>query len=108
MKPTSIDEVTKPALSPVLMNTGAVVLHESQLPAAQQALSSLDFATIAPGEIIQIGFGAEQALQQTLDGFLKRLDKNSAGKVFDLSQEKAEVRDKYGRYTFGQGVLMAR
>lgn len=84
MKPTSIDEVTQPALSPVLMNTGAVVLRESQLPAAQQALSSLDFATIAPGEIIQIGFGAEQALQHTLDGFLKRLDKNSAGKVFDL------------------------
>jgi hypothetical protein len=31
-----------------------------------------------------------------------------AGKVFDLSQEKTEVRDNYGRTTFGQSCLMAR
>ncbi len=28
--------------------------------------------------------------------------------VFDLSKEKAEVRDKYGRHTFGQECLVAR
>ena len=31
-----------------------------------------------------------------------------AGKVFDLSQEKDELRDRYGRNTFGQSCLMAR
>ena len=31
-----------------------------------------------------------------------------AGKVFDLTQEKAELRDKYGRNTFGQSCLVAR
>jgi hypothetical protein len=31
-----------------------------------------------------------------------------AGKLFDLSQEKDEVRDRYGRNTFGQSCLMAR
>jgi len=31
-----------------------------------------------------------------------------AGKVFDLSQEKEELRDRYGRNTFGQSCLMAR
>jgi hypothetical protein len=31
-----------------------------------------------------------------------------AGKVFDLSQEKNELRDQYGRNTFGQSCLMAR
>jgi hypothetical protein len=31
-----------------------------------------------------------------------------AGKVFDLSQEKDEMRDRYGRSTFGQSCLMAR
>jgi hypothetical protein len=31
-----------------------------------------------------------------------------AGKVFDLSQEKAEVREAYGRTTFGQSCLTAR
>lgn len=28
--------------------------------------------------------------------------------AFDLSQEKKELRDKYGRHTFGQGCLLAR
>lgn len=31
-----------------------------------------------------------------------------AGKVFELSQEKDELRDRYGRNTFGQSCLMAR
>ncbi len=31
-----------------------------------------------------------------------------AGKVFDLSQENAALRDRYGRNTFGQSCLMAR
>ncbi|MDD4889252.1 MAG: DUF1501 domain-containing protein [Phycisphaerae bacterium] len=31
-----------------------------------------------------------------------------AGKLFDLSQEKDEVRDRYGRNTFGASCLMAR
>ena len=30
------------------------------------------------------------------------------GKVFDLSQEKDELREQYGRNTFGQSCLMAR
>ena len=30
------------------------------------------------------------------------------GKVFDLSQEKDDLRDRYGRNTFGQSCLMAR
>ncbi|MEQ1749164.1 MAG: DUF1501 domain-containing protein [Prosthecobacter sp.] len=31
-----------------------------------------------------------------------------AGKLFDLGQEKDEMRDRYGRNTFGQSCLMAR
>jgi hypothetical protein len=31
-----------------------------------------------------------------------------AGKVFDLADEKPELRDRYGRSTFGQSCLMAR
>ena len=84
MKPTSIGAVTKPAVSAVPIDTGAIVLSQEQLPLAQQALASLDFAAISPGDIIQIGFDAEQALQRTLDGFLSRLDKKTAAKVFNL------------------------
>ncbi len=45
----------------------------------------------------------EQGEQQAYDLIL-----GDAGKVFDLSQEKAELRDRYGRNTFGQSCLMAR
>ncbi len=31
-----------------------------------------------------------------------------AGKVFDLAQEKDDVRERYGRTTFGQSCLAAR
>ena len=31
-----------------------------------------------------------------------------AGKLFDLAQEKDDLRDRYGRTTFGQSCLMAR
>src|SRR5262245_1489314 len=37
-----------------------------------------------------------------------RLMKESAARAFDLSEEKREVRDKYGRNRFGQGCLLAR
>jgi hypothetical protein len=37
-----------------------------------------------------------------------RLMSSDAGSVFDLSQEPAEVRQKYGTGTFGQGCLLAR
>ena len=52
------------------------------------------------------------------DGLVKTLDQTErqaydlilgdAGKVFDLAQEKDEVRDRYGRNTFGQSCLAAR
>ncbi len=45
----------------------------------------------------------EQGEKQAYDLIL-----GDAGKVFDLSQEKDDVRDLYGRNTFGQSCLMAR
>ena len=37
-----------------------------------------------------------------------RLMRTAAAKAFDLDQEKAAVRDDYGRNLFGQGCLLAR
>jgi len=45
----------------------------------------------------------DQAEQQAYELIL-----GDAGKVFDLSQEKDEMRDRYGRNTFGQSCLAAR
>ena len=44
-----------------------------------------------------------QAEKQAYDLIL-----GDAGKVFDLTQEKDELRDRYGRNTFGQSCLVAR
>jgi hypothetical protein len=46
---------------------------------------------------------AAQAEQQAYDMIL-----GDGAKVFDLSQEKPELRDRYGRNTFGQSCLVAR
>jgi hypothetical protein len=67
-----------------ILDTGAIVLRPEQVPQAEQALAALDFAEVPSGDIIKIGLGAEQALQKTLDGFLARLDKKTASKVFAL------------------------
>ena len=45
----------------------------------------------------------EQADKQAYDLIL-----GDAGKVFDLNQEKSELRERYGRNTFGQSCLLAR
>jgi hypothetical protein len=70
---------------------------------------------------------ARRELLHTVDSLGKALPKNTqfeqfdrteanaydmmfgdARKLFDLAEEKNEVRDKYGRNTFGQSCLMAR
>ena len=45
----------------------------------------------------------QQCEQQAYDLIL-----GDAGKVFDLADEKAELRDQYGRTNFGQSCLVAR
>lgn len=92
MKPTVIlsagrgktTEVAAPPLPVVQMNTGAVVLRPDQEPMAREALQTIDFESMPSGDVIRIGLEAEQALQRTLDGFLARLDKKSATRVFAL------------------------
>ncbi len=90
MKPTVIGPAQKPqeassAIMPAVpFDSGAIVLHAEQVPQAEKALSALDFASVPAGDIVKLGFGAEQSLQRTLDGFLSGLDKKTAAKVFEL------------------------
>jgi hypothetical protein len=57
----------------------------------------------------QAGKGHEplKAFEQAEEGAYE-LILGDAGKVFDLTQEKNELRDSYGRTTFGQACLVAR
>jgi hypothetical protein len=68
----------------------------------RELLHKLDaLASAMPGNPQLIA--SSQCEQQAYDLIL-----GDAGKVFDLSQEKNETRDRYGRNSFGQSCLMAR
>jgi uncharacterized protein (DUF1501 family) len=59
-----------------------------------------DFAAARPGQIAKSHAAAyDRAI---------RLMQSAGGKVFDLTEEKDNIRDKYGRNLFGQGCLLAR
>jgi acetyl esterase/lipase len=65
-------------------------------------LGKLDtFGQAMKGDLQLASF--EQAESQAYDLIL-----GNAGKVFDLSQEKDDLRERYGRNTFGQSCLAAR
>ena len=59
-------------------------------------------------------FGNVLKTNSSLDAFTQSEDQayelilGDAGKVFDLAQEKDEMRERYGRNTFGQSCLAAR
>lgn len=62
-------------------------------------LNTLDRVLKGDVELAELDAG-EQAAYDLILG--------DSGKVFDLSQEKDALRDRYGRSTFGQSCLMAR
>ncbi len=59
-----------------------------------------DFASLRPGQMAKSHTAAyDRAI---------RLMQSEGAKVFDLTSEKDNIRDKYGRNLFGQGCLLAR
>jgi hypothetical protein len=64
-----------------------------------QRLNALEYAMKGDAQLTAF----EQTKQQAYDLIL-----GDAGKVFDLSREKDDLRDRYGRNTFGQSCLVAR
>ena len=75
-------------------NALGFTLSEAQQAEVERIVSTIKIEELTPAEIVQIGFPAEQALQQTLDGFLARLDKNSSHHVFLLfDQLEKGVKD---------------
>ncbi len=72
--------------------------HAARLDLLRQVQD--DFAATRPGAMAKSHAAAyDRAI---------RLMQSDAGQVFDLSEEKASTRDKYGRNLFGQGCLLAR
>ncbi|MCX6358557.1 MAG: DUF1501 domain-containing protein [Armatimonadetes bacterium] len=81
---------------------GAQGISEQRQRARRDLLHRLDtFGAAMAGDarVAELRRCEEQAYDMIL---------GDAGKVFDLSQEKDDVRQAYGRSTFGQSCLMAR
>jgi uncharacterized protein (DUF1501 family) len=109
-----------------------LIVGESGLGPAQQGQNLVDRALKVQDLAPSAGVGTAQTdarlelLQQVQQDFLAahpdgsalshqsayeravRLMKSAAAKAFDLDDEKASVRDAYGRNLFGQGCLLAR
>jgi hypothetical protein len=62
-------------------------------------LNGLEHAMKSDPNLVALGQCEREAYEMIL---------GDAGKVFDLSQEKDDLRDQYGKNTFGQACLMAR
>ncbi len=77
-------------------------ISDQRQQARREYLSKLNTLQHAMQGDAQLAASAE-AEKQAYDLIL-----GDAGKVFDLSQEKSELRDRYGRNTFGQSCLAAR
>ena len=92
-----------PARTPfVVEGVVAQGVSEQRQKNRRELLGKLDLLRQALPEDPQMT-ALQQAEKEAYDLIL-----GDAGKVFDLAQEKPEVREKYGRTTFGQSCLLAR
>ena len=86
----AVEGVVTPGISDQRQRDRRELLHQ---------LNTLEHAMPGDAQLT----ASEQCEKQAYDLIL-----GDAGKVFDLSQEKDELRDRYGRSTFGQSCLVAR
>jgi uncharacterized protein (DUF1501 family) len=86
----AVEGVVAPGISDERQRERRELLHK---------LDTLEHAMPADTQLA----ASEQCEKQAYDLIL-----GDAGKVFDLSQEKDELRERYGRNTFGQSCLVAR
>ncbi len=77
-------------------------ISDQRQQARRDYLHKLDTLALAMKGDAQV-VAASEVEQQAYDLIL-----GDAGKVFDLSQEKDDLRERYGRNTFGQSCLVAR
>ncbi len=75
---------------------------------AQRASERRDLLAEAEADFLDRRPGVATDSHRTAYQRAVRLMRESAARAFDLSGEKPELRDRYGRNRFGQGCLLAR
>ncbi|MDR3736214.1 MAG: DUF1501 domain-containing protein [Acidobacteriaceae bacterium] len=86
----AVEGVIVPGVSDQRQKDRRALLHQ---------LDSLGHALKDDPQVAELNTAEKQAYELIL---------GDAGKVFDLSDEKDDLRDRYGRTTFGQSCLVAR
>jgi len=92
-------------------NENALKVQDLDLPAdvdPKHADARIDILKDMEAEFVKTRPGVPAKSHATAYDRAVRLMKTAAGKAFNLEEEKAEVRDKYGKNLFGQGCLLAR
>lgn len=77
-------QATLSNMSLVLPQNFPIALDATQLGAIESRVNEFDFVSMPMAKIATLGHGAETALNKSLDGFLARLDKNDAPRIFNL------------------------
>ena len=83
-------------------------LERSSNVGGDQARDRLDLLKEMQNEFLTAHPGTGTGSHQNAYDRATRLMRESAAKSFDLEEENAKLRDRYGRNLFGQGCLLAR
>jgi hypothetical protein len=101
-----------PRHAPLVVGSSGGTLKVEDLNAlnvsAERSLERLQLLRETERHFLTTRPGAGAASHVTAYDRAVRLQRVSAARAFDLSTEKDEVRDKYGKNLFGQGCLLAR
>lgn len=96
---TGGDPADSPFAVEGIVSPGITEAHQIERRKLLRGLNTLGGALPGHAALKTVMDSEEQAYELIL---------GDAGKLFDLSEEKDEMRDLYGRNTFGQSCLMAR
>lgn len=92
-------------------NEGALKVENLELPgnvSRDQARERLDLLKEIQADFVAARPGTGTGSHQNAYERATRLMQEAAARSFNLDEEKAKLRDQYGRNNFGQGCLMAR
>jgi uncharacterized protein (DUF1501 family) len=101
-----------PRCAPLVVGASGGALKVEDLDAtgisAERARERLALLREAEADFLASRPGPATASHVTAHDRAVRLQRASAARAFDLSEEKESLRDRYGRTLFGQGCLLAR
>lgn len=95
-------------MSLVLPANFPIALEAAQTSALQARVNAFDFVAMPMAQIATLGHSAEMALNKSLDGFLSRLDKTDAPRIFRLVEGLNQAVDEEKLPELANRILEAK